>query len=217
MRPRTGHIVAAIGLALVALTTSCAKRPAITQVAAPAPTGAAAAAPAPVTPPAPTPAPPPAPAVAAPAPAPPPAPAVAAPAPAPPSVPVPAAPAAPARPAPGEFVAEPALHDVFFDFDKSDIRPDAARTLDTNLDWIKSNPTALILIEGHCDERGTNAYNLALGDRRAKATRDYLMARGVTSERITVISYGEERPVCIERNESCWAKNRRAHFLTKPR
>ena len=169
MRPRTGHIVAAIGLALVALTTSCAKRPAITQVAAP------------VTPPAPTPDPPPAPAVAAPAPA-------------PPSVPVPAA-----------------------HFDKSDIRPDAARTLDTNLDWIKSNPTALILIEGHCNERGTNAYNLALGDRRAKATRDYLMARGVTSERITVISYGEERPVCIERNESCWAKNRRAHFLTKLR
>lgn len=191
MRSRTTHIVFFIGLALVALTASCAKRPAMTQGAAPAPTGVAAPVPAPAAPPGPV--------VEAPTPAPPPAPVF----------------AAPPRPAPGAFVAEPALRDIFFDFDKSTIRPDAARTLDANLDWIKSNPSALILIEGHCDERGTNAYNLALGDRRATATRDYLTARGVAAERITMISYGEERPVCSERNESCWAKNRRAHFLAK--
>ena len=127
----------------------------------------------------------------------------------------PPAPATPARPEPTEFAAEPALRPIFFDFDKSEIHPDAAQTLNTNIDWIRSNPSALILIEGHCDERGTNAYNIALGDRRAKATRDYLASRGVASDRITMISYGEERPVCVERAESCWAKNRRVQFLTK--
>jgi peptidoglycan-associated lipoprotein len=73
----------------------------------------------------------------------------------------------------------------------------------------------LVLIEGHCDERGTNAYNLALGERRAKATHDYLVKRGVAAARITTVSYGEERPVCSQHNEACWSRNRRAHFLTK--
>ena len=109
----------------------------------------------------------------------------------------------------------PELRDVFFDFDKATIRPDAARTLDANIGWLKANSSALILIEGHCDERGTNAYNLVLGERRAKATQDYLVARGVAAARITIISYGEERPACTARNEACWAQNRRAHFLTK--
>jgi peptidoglycan-associated lipoprotein len=127
-----------------------------------------------------------------------------------------AAPPAPApRPAPAEFKSIPDLRDVFFDFDKATIRPDAARTLDTNIGWLKANSSALILIEGHCDERGTNAYNLVLGERRAKATQDYLVARGVAPARITIVSYGEERPACTARNEACWAQNRRAHFLTK--
>jgi peptidoglycan-associated lipoprotein len=104
---------------------------------------------------------------------------------------------------------------VFFDFDKATIRPDSARTLDTNIGWLQSNPAALILIEGHCDERGTNAYNLALGERRARAAQEYLVEHGVAAARITIISYGEERPACNARTEACWAQNRRAHFLTK--
>ena len=81
--------------------------------------------------------------------------------------------------------------------------------------WLKSNPGNLVLIEGHCDERGTNEYNLALGERRAKSTMNYLVAQGVQASRITIISYGKERPVCTEHNEGCWSNNRRAHFLTK--
>ena len=74
-----------------------------------------------------------------------------------------------------------------------------------------------MLIEGHCDERGTNEYNLALGERRAKATMNYLVAQGVQANRITIISYGKERPVCTEKNEACWTQNRHAHFLVKAR
>jgi peptidoglycan-associated lipoprotein len=84
-----------------------------------------------------------------------------------------------------------------------------------NARWLKAHPSYLVLIEGHCDERGTNEYNLALGERRAKATRDHLVSLGIEGSRITVISYGEERPVCTERTEGCWTKNRRAHFLVK--
>ena len=190
-----------VGVVLIAmlLTAACAKRPAMTQAAAPAPTGAAvtAPAPAPATPPV------------APAPLAPPAPAP------PPVVAAPPAPAPPPRPAPAEFKSIPELRDVFFDFDRATIRPEAARTLDTNIGWLKSNPTALILIEGHCDERGTNAYNLALGERRARAAQEYLVEHGVAAARITIISYGEERPACNARTEACWAQNRRAHFLTK--
>ncbi len=80
---------------------------------------------------------------------------------------------------------------------------------------MKSNPNSLILIEGHCDERGTNEYNLALGERRAKSTMNYLVSQGVRANRITLISYGEERPQCTEKTEACWTKNRRAHFLVK--
>jgi peptidoglycan-associated lipoprotein len=126
-----------------------------------------------------------------------------------------AAPAA--RPSPSEFVANENLRDVYFDFDKYDIRPPDAKTLDTNATWLKSNPNHLVLIEGHCDERGTNEYNLALGERRAKSTMNYLVSQGVQASRITIISYGEERPVCTQKSEECWAKNRRAHFLVKAR
>ena len=121
-----------------------------------------------------------------------------------------------ARPAVKDFAAVPELKDIFFDFDKYDIRPADAATLDANAQWLKSNDT-LVLIEGHCDERGTNEYNLALGERRAKSTMNYLVSQGVQANRITIISYGEERPQCTEHNEACWAKNRRAHFLVKPR
>jgi peptidoglycan-associated lipoprotein len=124
------------------------------------------------------------------------------------------APAA-ARPAPAEYAATPELQDVHFDFDKYDIRPGDAKILDTDAAWLKQNGDRLVLIEGHCDERGTNEYNLALGERRARAAQNYLVAHGVAATRITVVSYGEERPTCTEHGESCWAKNRRAHFLTK--
>jgi peptidoglycan-associated lipoprotein len=125
--------------------------------------------------------------------------------------------ATPARPVPKEFTAIAELRDIHFDFDKYDIRPGDAKTLDANAGWLKRNEEQLVLIEGHCDERGTNEYNLALGERRAKAAMNYLVSQGVQGSRITIISYGEERPLCTEHNEACWAKNRRAHFLVKPR
>jgi peptidoglycan-associated lipoprotein len=121
-----------------------------------------------------------------------------------------------ARPAIQEFSANPNLRDINFDFDKYDIRPGDAKILDANATWLKGNSN-LLLIEGHCDERGTNEYNLALGERRAKATMNYLVSQGVQASRITIISYGEERPLCTEKTEACWARNRRAHFLTKAR
>jgi peptidoglycan-associated lipoprotein len=139
---------------------------------------------------------------------------MAAPAPAPSAAAPAPAPATP--PPPSEFSANAALKDVYFDFDKYDIRPGDAKVLDDNAGWLKANDT-LVLIEGHCDERGTNEYNLALGERRAKATMNYLVSQGIQASRITIISYGEERPVCTEKNEACWQKNRHAHFLVKAR
>ena len=120
------------------------------------------------------------------------------------------------RPDVSQYVATANLPDTFFDFDKHDIRPEAAKTLDASAAWLKGNARALVLIEGHADERGTNEYNLALGERRALATMHYLVSHGVDARRITVLSYGEERPQCSQHGESCWAKNRRAHFLFKP-
>ena len=177
----------------------CPKRPATTAVAAPAPGAPAPAAPAP------------APAPRAPEPAVP-TPSVT---PAPAPVPAPSVTPAPAPPAPKEFVVMDALQDIHFDFDKYDIRPGDAKILDANTQWMKANPKYLVLIEGHADERGTNEYNLALGERRAKATLSYLVSQGVQASRFTLISYGEERPQCTERTEACWARNRRAHFLVK--
>ena len=174
------------------MITGCAKRPATTAASAATPAPAAPA-------PAPAPSAPSSGAAAA-------APAAAA-----------AAPAQAPRPSPREFMAVAALKEVYFDFDKYDIRPEDAKTLDANAAWLKSNGDNLVLIEGHCDERGTNEYNLALGERRAKATMNYLVSQGIQANRITIISYGEERPVCTEKTEACWAKNRRAAFLVKPR
>jgi peptidoglycan-associated lipoprotein len=119
------------------------------------------------------------------------------------------------RPAPAGYATASDLREILFDFDKYAIRPHDAQILDGNARWLRANPRDLLLVEGHCDERGTAEYNLALGDRRAKAAMDYLVAQGIVAGRITVLSYGKERPVCRERNEACWAKNRRAHFLVK--
>ena len=108
------------------------------------------------------------------------------------------------------------LKDVFFDFDRYDLKPDARDTLKTNADWLKRNPSARIEIEGHCDERGTNEYNLALGAKRAQTAKDYLVTLGITSERLSTISYGEEIPVCREQADTCWQQNRRARFVVFP-
>jgi peptidoglycan-associated lipoprotein len=107
---------------------------------------------------------------------------------------------------------EPAFKDVYFDFDKYDIREDARPALDSAAAWLKNNKDVGITIEGHCDERGTNEYNLALGEKRANAARDYLVASGIASEKIKTISYGEEKPLCAEQTEDCFQKNRRAHI-----
>jgi peptidoglycan-associated lipoprotein len=120
-----------------------------------------------------------------------------------------------ARPAPESYAEVPDLHDIHFDFDQYVIRPSDTKVLDTNASWLRANPRTLLLIEGHCDERGTNEYNLALGQHRTTSTLNYLMAQGIAASRITTISYGEERPLCTEHTEECWARNRRAHFLVK--
>lgn len=193
---RTNTVVLTVVLLGLA-AAGCAKRPATSTASAPAPTGAAGgAAAAPTTPSASRPQP----AAArddqrAGAPA--------------------GAPAA-ARPRPGDYRAVPELKDIYFDFDRYDIRPGDAAVLDANAAWLRENDV-LVLIEGHADERGTNAYNLALGERRARAAMNYLVARGVAAARLAIISYGEERPVCTAHEEACWARNRRAHFLVRPR
>ncbi len=113
--------------------------------------------------------------------------------------------------APGERPKEG--RDVFFDFDKSLLRSDAKETLDNNIAWLKANAGIRVMLEGHCDERGTNEYNLALGERRAKAVRDYVVAGGINPNRISTISYGEERPFVLGHDESAWKWNRRGHFV----
>lgn len=107
------------------------------------------------------------------------------------------------------------LTDAYFDFDKYTIRSDARAALENDARWLKNNPNARVKIEGHCDERGTNEYNLALGERRAQAVKRFLIALGVEPKRLSTISYGEERPVCTERNETCYQKNRRGHLMVQ--
>jgi peptidoglycan-associated lipoprotein len=105
------------------------------------------------------------------------------------------------------------LKDVFFEFDRYDLTSDARTTLRANADWMKSNSSTRVEIEGHCDERGTNEYNLALGAKRAQAAREFLSTLGIPADRLSTISYGEEIPVCKEASESCWRQNRRARFV----
>ena len=105
------------------------------------------------------------------------------------------------------------LQDAFFDYDQADLRDDARTALSGNAEWLKKYPSMQILVEGHCDERGTSAYNLALGDRRANGARDYVASLGISAARVRTVSYGKERPFCTESSESCWQQNRRAHFV----
>jgi len=105
------------------------------------------------------------------------------------------------------------LTDAYFDYDQSDLRDDARTALSGNAEWLKRYPSIQVLVEGHCDERGTSAYNLALGDHRANAARDYVASLGISAARVRTVSYGKERPFCTESSESCWQQNRRAHFV----
>jgi peptidoglycan-associated lipoprotein len=119
----------------------------------------------------------------------------------------------------GDSTATPAsspLKEIYFQFDRYDLSTEARETLKANASWLKSNSSSRTEIEGHCDERGTNEYNLALGAKRAQAAMDYLVSLGISAERVSTMSYGEEIPVCKEQNEGCWQKNRRARFVVQP-
>lgn len=105
------------------------------------------------------------------------------------------------------------LGDAFFGYDRAEIRSDAQAALARDAEWLRRWGTTKITVSGHCDERGTAEYNLALGERRATAVKDYLVSLGVPADRITTLSYGKERPFCTESGESCWSQNRRGHFL----
>jgi len=107
------------------------------------------------------------------------------------------------------------LEDIYFEFDKSTLTRNAQETLTKKGSWLRSNPDVKVIIEGHCDERGTNEYNLALGDRRAANTKRFLIDLGISPSRLITISYGEERPLIGGKDEDAWAKNRRAHFAVE--
>jgi peptidoglycan-associated lipoprotein len=105
------------------------------------------------------------------------------------------------------------VRDAFFDFNKADIRPDARDPLSKDAEFLRNNPGVRVTIEGHCDERGSTEYNLALGDRRAGAVKQYLVSLGISADRISTVSFGKEKPFCAQSNESCWQQNRRGHFV----
>jgi len=107
------------------------------------------------------------------------------------------------------------MEDVYFDFDQWSVRSDMASTLENNAFWLHENPNATVQIEGFCDEKGTEEYNLALGERRARSASAFLADLGINPARISVISYGEEKPVCSEESDACHQKNRRVHFAVK--
>jgi peptidoglycan-associated lipoprotein len=148
---------------------------------------------------------------------------------APPPPPPPATPPPPPRPAPApaaltedqifarksldQLNNERPLADVFFDLDQAVIRNDGRAPLQANGDWLKRWTSTQITVEGHCDERGSSEYNLALGTRRAQAVKDYLANLGIPANRITIISKGKEQPFCTDKVESCWQQNRRGHFI----
>jgi peptidoglycan-associated lipoprotein len=108
------------------------------------------------------------------------------------------------------------VRDAYFDFNKSDIRPDARDALSKTADFFKNYPQVKAVIEGHCDERGSTEYNLGLGQRRADAVKKYLVSLGISADRLDTISYGKEKPFCMEHDETCWQQNRRGHFVRKP-
>jgi peptidoglycan-associated lipoprotein len=112
-----------------------------------------------------------------------------------------------------ELNAKKPLTDVFFEYDRSDVRDEARASLQKNSEWLKRWSSTKITVEGHCDPRGSSEYNLALGERRAKAVRDYLISLGVGADRVASVSKGKEQPFCSEASESCFAQNRRGHFI----
>ena len=112
-------------------------------------------------------------------------------------------------------VSGPVVGDIFFAFDSSALSPEAQEQLKQNASWIQKNAVQAVVIEGHCDERGTDEYNIALGERRANSAKQYLVTLGVTDSKLSTISYGEEKPFDPGHNEEAWAKNRRDHFVTK--
>jgi peptidoglycan-associated lipoprotein len=105
------------------------------------------------------------------------------------------------------------VFDAFFDFNKNDIRPDAREALSKTAQFLRANPDIRVNLEGHCDERGSTEYNLGLGERRAQAAKNFLVSLGVPAERMETLSWGKERPFCMEHDEACWQQNRRAHFV----
>ena len=135
-----------------------------------------------------------------------------------PVAPPPPPPAPTPPPPPGPSISQQAFQefqnqDISFDFDKYDLRTDARTVLDRKASFLNQNSSVRVQIEGHCDERGTNEYNLALGERRANAAKQYLTTAGISAGRLSTISYGEERPLDPGHNEAAWARNRRAHFV----
>jgi peptidoglycan-associated lipoprotein len=105
------------------------------------------------------------------------------------------------------------VFDAYFDFNKADIRSDARDALGKTADYLRNNPTIRATIEGHCDERGSTEYNLALGDRRASAVKQYLVSLGISADRLTTVSFGKEKPFCMQSTEECYQQNRRGHFV----
>jgi peptidoglycan-associated lipoprotein len=141
------------------------------------------------------------------------------PAPAPPPAPTPAPAAALSedevfsRKSLEQLNAERPLGDVFFELDKSDLSSEGRASLQKDADWMKRWTSTIVTVEGHCDSRGSSEYNLALGDRRAAAVKEYMINLGIPANRLTIVSKGKEQPFCFEENESCWQQNRRGHFV----
>ena len=128
------------------------------------------------------------------------------------NAPAPAPTPAPAQPNLSQLFAQN-VQDAFFDLDKSDLRDDARAALTKDAEFLRSYPQVHVSIEGHCDERGSTEYNLGLGQRRAEAAKNYLISLGISADRMETTSWGKERPVCMDHNEECWQRNRRAHFV----
>jgi peptidoglycan-associated lipoprotein len=127
-----------------------------------------------------------------------------------------AAPAPPPPPKPSATMEElfaANVKDAYFDYDKADIRADARDALARTAEFLRGYPQVKVVVEGHCDERGSTEYNLALGDRRAQAVRQFLISLGISADRMETVSLGKEKPFCMQSNEECWQQNRRGHFV----
>jgi len=112
--------------------------------------------------------------------------------------------------------ADSPLKEIYFDFDSYALRADARETLKGDAEWLKRNPGVRVTVEGHCDERGTTEYNLALGAKRAQAAKDYLISLGLPADRISTTSFGNETPICRDHTDECWQRNRRGRFVVQP-